>query len=79
MTSKEQSGSLRENSAGSERYTFGEKQVPLWAEKRLMCFKTAEGGVGWEVDTGSGVSRVYSGDVLVRKGIYIYIERKRGR
>lgn len=58
------------------RYIVGQGKAPEWAAKRMMCFRTLDGGVGWEIETGrNNTKRLYEGDIVINKGEYVQILR----
>lgn len=63
-----------------EEYVIGSSPMPWWLRGRLMQYKTMSGDTGFEFTyRRSGVTRVVQlerGDVLLRYGGTIYIQRK---
>ena len=58
------------------RYIVGQGKAPEWAAKRMMCFRTLDGGVGWEIETGrNNTKRLFNGDIIIDKGDFVQIVR----
>lgn len=58
------------------RYIFGQGKAPEWVARRLMCFKTLDGGVGWEIETGRNRTKIVNeGDIIVDKGEFVQVLR----
>lgn len=58
------------------RYIVGQGKAPEWVAKKLMCFRTLDGGVGWEIETGrNNTKRIYKGDIIVNKGNFVQVLR----
>lgn len=56
-----------------KRYIFGQKDIPEWVSRRVMCYRRADGGVGYEIDTGRKVLTVTEGDIIIKKGEYVKV------
>jgi hypothetical protein len=54
-------------------YIFGTDELPDFIRDRIMCYRKADGSVGYELDNGRRVTKLYKGDRVELKGKYIQV------
>ena len=57
-------------------YIFGKGEMPEWLSRRVMCYRKADGSTGYEIDNGRRKIELNEGDLVIRKGEYVKVERK---
>jgi hypothetical protein len=59
----------------NSRYVFLQGEIPQWVSDKLMIYRTPEGGIGYELDTGKFDKVIFKGDKLIKRGKYIKVIR----
>lgn len=60
---------------GVSSYIFGKGEMPGWLSRRVMCFRKADGSIGYEIDNGRRKIELHEGDLVICKGEYVKVER----
>ena len=60
----------------AERYTIGTFPIPDWARCCLAAYRKADGSVSYEYSNRHTIHSLDIGDVLVKDGTNIRIERR---